>query len=409
MSEGAGSRSRLAWIAVVVGLLGAVIGGYSTYHQHKLVSEPGYESFCSIDAVFDCDDVNSSRWSTVPLQGAAPIPVSLLGLLFWVALAWLAWIHARGPEEPGRDTAMAYALLLSLGGLLFSAFMAFVSYVVIEKICIICTAWYVVAIAYPILAIRAFPGSLSQAVQSVVADLRESWPRRGGMLAGWLLLAALGSQIPPMLAVDPVVASDDGEFLEIWKNAPRRSVGLGGAHAKGSRDPKLDVMEFADLECPACRREATVLRELMKKYPGVVRVAFRHYPLDNACNGFMSRPLHKHACDASLAAECAGQQGEFWAYHDKLFTPWGKPKPDLTREGLARSAEVVGLNMDEFTTCMERGAGMAKIQADLRAGASIGIRSTPTLVINGRRISQSLTLAQWETIMKAEGIEAASP
>jgi len=409
MSEKTGSRSRLAWIAFVVGLLGAIIGGYSTYHQHKLVSDPGYESFCSIDTVFDCDDVNSSRWSTLPLMGAAPIPVSLLGFLLWVTLAWLAWIHARGPEDPGRDTAMAYALLLSLGGLSFSVFMAFVSYVVIQKVCIVCTAWYVVAIAYPILASRAFSGSLSQAAQSVVADLRKSWRRRGGVLAGWLLLAALGSQVPPMRVVDQGRVGGDSEFLEVWKNAPRRSVDLGGAHVKGSRDPQLDVVEFADLECPACRREATVLRKLMKKYPGVVRVAFRHYPLDNACNGLMNRPLHEHACDASLAAECAGQQGEFWAYHDELFTPWGRPKPDLSREGLARSAEVVGLDMDEFSTCMERGAGMARIQADLRAGASIGIRSTPTLVINGRKISKSLTLVQWETIMRAEGIEVASP
>jgi protein-disulfide isomerase len=207
-----------------------------------------------------------------------------------------------------------------------------------------------------------------------------------------------------MLAPDPGEVSGDSKFLETWKNAPRRSVGFGRAYFKGSRDPKLDVVEFVDLECSACRKEATELRKLIKKYPEMVRVAFRHFPLDNACNASLRKPLHRHACDASLAAECAGAQGEFWAYHDELFTPWGQPKPDLTRKGLARSAEVVGLDMDEFASCMEQRAGMAKIQADLRAGASIGVRSTPTLVINGRKISQSLTLAQWETIMRAEGI-----
>ena len=216
-----------------------------------------------------------------------------------------------------------------------------------------------------------------------------------------------GRQALPVRPPIPAVRTPAANWR--WTFPPRRSVRLDRAYVKGSSDPKLDVVEFADLECGACRRQATELRKLMKKYPGVVRIAFRHYPLDNACNASISRPLHRHACDAALAAECAGEQGEFWAYHDKLFAPWGEPPPNLTREGLARSAKVVGLQMDEFATCMEQRAGMAKIQADLRAGASIGIRSTPTLVVNGRKISQSVTLAQWETIMKAEGIEVTSP
>lgn len=409
MSEATGPNPRLARILVVIGLLGTVIGGYSTYHHHKLVSDPGYESFCSIDAVFDCDDVNSSRWAAVPLGNATPIPVALLGFLFWAVLAGLAWIHFRNPGQPRGDLAIAYALLLSLDALLISAVMAFISYFVIEKVCIICTAWYVVAIAFPILASRSLSGSWRRAARLVADDLGKAWPRRVGMLAGWLVLASLGSQAVAVVEVDPRRPSGDGGFLETWKNAPRHTARLDNAYAKGSRDPKLDVVEFVDLECGACRAQADELRKLMTKYPEVVRLTFRHYPLDDACNSQMSGPLHRHACDAALAAECAGVQGEFWNYHDKLFAPMREPKPNLTRAGLDRSAEAIGLDMDEFATCMEHGARMDKIQSDLRAGASVGVRSTPTLVINGRKIAQTLNLAQWETIMKAEGIEVTSP
>ena len=50
-----------------------------------------------------------------------------------------------------------------------------------------------------------------------------------------------------------------------------------------------------------------------------MRVDFRHFPLDRACNPKIATPVHEAACLAAVAAECAGEQGKFWQYHNLLF------------------------------------------------------------------------------------------
>ncbi|MEK7383124.1 MAG: thioredoxin domain-containing protein, partial [Elusimicrobiota bacterium] len=78
---------------------------------------------------------------------------------------------------------------------------------------------------------------------------------------------------------------------------------------KGPANAKILIVEFSDFECPACRYAVKPLHELLALYEGKVRFVFKHFPLR----------MHRWAPAAAIAAECAGRQGRFWEYHDRLY------------------------------------------------------------------------------------------
>jgi protein-disulfide isomerase len=113
---------------------------------------------------------------------------------------------------------------------------------------------------------------------------------------------------------------------------------------------------------------------VLDKYPGKVRLAFKNFPLRN----------HKLAKPAAQAALAAGKQGKFWEYHDKVFEKYNK----LTAELLEQFAQELGLDMDRFRKESGNAEIASLINRDLREGSRIGVRGTPTIFVNGKRLGQ---------------------
>jgi protein-disulfide isomerase len=113
---------------------------------------------------------------------------------------------------------------------------------------------------------------------------------------------------------------------------------------------------------------------VLDKYPGKVRLVFKNFPLRN----------HKLAQPAAKAALAAGKQGKFWEYHDKVFEKYNK----LNEELFVQFAMELDLDMDRFSK--ERGSPeiASLINRDLREGSRIGVRGTPTIFVNGKRLGQ---------------------
>lgn len=113
---------------------------------------------------------------------------------------------------------------------------------------------------------------------------------------------------------------------------------------------------------------------MLDKYPGKVRLVFKNFPLRN----------HKLAQPAAKAALAAGKQGKFWEYHDKVFEKYNK----LNEELFVQFAMELDLDMDRFSK--ERGSPeiASLINRDLREGSRIGVRGTPTIFVNGKRLGQ---------------------
>ena len=81
-------------------------------------------------------------------------------------------------------------------------------------------------------------------------------------------------------------------------------------HMLGSSHARVTVVEYGDFECPNCKQAAPLVKPLLAKHNGRLRVVFRQLPLEG---------VHPHAFGAALAAEAAGAQGKFWPMHDLLF------------------------------------------------------------------------------------------
>ena len=150
----------------------------------------------------------------------------------------------------------------------------------------------------------------------------------------------------------------------------RQDVGTDGPSA-GPADAPITIVEFADFQCPFCRRMEPTLKKVMAEYPKQVRLVYRQFPLSE---------IHPQALHAAEAALCAKRQGKFWEMHDAIFTDSAPLGTDSLRAIAAR----VGLDEDAFEQCVRDPEVDKAINVDLHAGEELGVRATPTLFVNGR-------------------------
>ncbi len=167
---------------------------------------------------------------------------------------------------------------------------------------------------------------------------------------------------------------------------------------KGDESASVVLIEYSDFQCPACSVYSPIIRDIVNEFGDKIVVAYRHFPL---------KSIHANAEASALAAEAAGFQGKFWEMHDKLFDSqkeWSSlGDPTETFVGYA---EEIGLNLDRFKGDMVSEDAKEELAADMELVRSAGLNSTPTFVLNGKKI-QPGSYEQFRTLVRDE-IEAAS-
>jgi protein-disulfide isomerase len=151
---------------------------------------------------------------------------------------------------------------------------------------------------------------------------------------------------------------------------PILSVNTEGDPSMGPADAPVTIVEFSDFQCPYCKFSVPVIKDILGRYPGRVRVVYRDFPGSN----------HPQAHQAAEAAQCAAEQGYFWNYHDLLFSQ------QVAGQGwdYAALAKQVGLDQQSFALCLNAGRYRAEVAKDLQDGLRLGVSSTPTFFVNGR-------------------------
>jgi len=144
-------------------------------------------------------------------------------------------------------------------------------------------------------------------------------------------------------------------------------------HIRGTSDARVTLVEYSDLECPFCKQFHVTLQRAFQEYGGKVRWVYRHFPLDT---------LHPKARKEAEASECAGEQGKFWEYADRLFevTPSNNGLDPAQLPVIARD---VGLDVAGFEVCLKSGKHAQRIQEDLADAEKAGGQGTPYTVILG--------------------------
>ena len=125
---------------------------------------------------------------------------------------------------------------------------------------------------------------------------------------------------------------------------------------------------------------------------GKVRYIFKYFPF-----------LGDESYDAAMAAECAGEQGKFWEFHDLLFARWeGEGKGTFLPDKLKGYAQELGLDAQAFAACLDSFRYEATVMADKKAGQEAGVKYTPTLFVNGEHMGAPRDYAELKQIIETK-------
>jgi protein-disulfide isomerase len=154
----------------------------------------------------------------------------------------------------------------------------------------------------------------------------------------------------------------------------------------GNPDAPIQLIEYSDLQCPACASYEPILEQLLEEYAGDIYFAYRHFPL---------KSIHPHAQLAAQATEAAGLQGKFWEMKDLIFEnqPSWSVRPRI-KDILVEFAGDLDLDLGKFEEDLESSGAKSAVDGDNASAFALRLNSTPTFILNGNRISNPAGLEQ---------------
>lgn len=179
--------------------------------------------------------------------------------------------------------------------------------------------------------------------------------------------------------------------------ANRAKLTVEGHPAKGPANARVTLVEFSDFQCPSCRALHQALKTILPKYPQL-RVVYKDLPLAQ---------IHPWAVTAAIAGRCAFMQNpaNFWKYHDSLFDNQENIRPDNAWERILELATQAGYDPAAMRACMIAPEPKAAVEASVKEAQALRIANTPTVFVNGRRITggDPATLEQYIAYELAQG------
>jgi protein-disulfide isomerase len=173
--------------------------------------------------------------------------------------------------------------------------------------------------------------------------------------------------------VEKLRAAASIQTFLIAPESPVFSISTTDQPSLGKDTAPVTIIAFTDYQCPSCASMHPSLERVVKEYGDKVRLVTRDFPLTQ----------HVDAFKAAEAAEAAREQGKYWEYIQVLL----KNQSLLTVEKLKGYATEVGLDRTRFDSALDSGKFKESVQHDIDDGLRLGLKGTPTLFINGRRVS----------------------
>jgi protein-disulfide isomerase len=176
-------------------------------------------------------------------------------------------------------------------------------------------------------------------------------------------------------------------------SAPSHSGSAGESAAvaahphRGPAGAPITIVEYSDFQCPFCRAAESTVQQIRAHFGRKVRIVHMDFPL----------AFHANAMNAALAARCAREQGQFWAYHDALL--YGSS--GLSKPALDQLASTLGLHSANFDRCLDHREYASAIESDIAEGRESGVSGTPTFVVNGKIVVGTPALPEFERIVDA--------
>jgi uncharacterized membrane protein/protein-disulfide isomerase len=365
-------------VLIAFALLGLAASGAATYVHYNLVKNPDYSSFCDINATVSCKAAYLSRYGSV-----AGVPVAVGGILFFTWVLMLMW-GSRGKSRI-QDSAPAYIFAGSTLSLAVVLYLAYASFFVLKEVCPLCVATYVAVIGVFIVSGGAQSVPMSKLPMRALSDIRVLVATPLALVVALLFVAGAAwgttsfprEEIRPAAPQAPPLTGDQRSELERWWDVQPKTPNFPFEH----EGAKVVIVEFADYQCPQCRVMYFALKPVLDKYAGRpqdVKWLLKMYPLHSDCNA-SAPPMHPASCTAAAAAVMGRSNGTFDKVTDWLFLHQAELSPANVR---SNASDI--LKISDFEAQYPKAT--QDVKAEAAVGAALGVNSTPTFFINGRRI-----------------------
>jgi len=378
------------WVATGFAVLGAALAFYATSLTFTIESQGLVEaSGCSLNDFVNCDIANASSYAK--LFG---VPVAWWGFLFYAFAGLSAIFAVTSDNTNGSAPFVGGAFLLSLGAVAFTFVKAYHLYS-LGVLCIVCVGMYVANFGTAIslgLSLGFGPAGWAGFIGSYIAGIKGNTEKLGFspqvVKVSLITAAVFGIGFAGALNHQRDLTGTTGFDLDLAVNAHFRQIPITvnvneDAAIWGNPEADITLVEFADFQCPACRESAFHLRPALFEFKDDVKLVFMNYPLDSNINTSMQAQLHAMAGPAAKAGVCAAEFGDFWAFHDAIY----KNQVTLTNQLLTQTAEDLGWDVQAFAECIVSDEVHERVLADLEMGQETNLSATPTLFLNGRKLT----------------------
>lgn len=176
----------------------------------------------------------------------------------------------------------------------------------------------------------------------------------------------------------------------------------------GKPDAPVQIIEFADYECPVCAQYAAVTEPDIRKRlvePGLVRYTYYDFPLD----------IHRNTWAAAMTAACANDQGKFWEMHDRVYAgqlEWNGQATDSPKSIFKGYAQELGLDVAAWESCYDSKKHLARIQASRAEAEKRRLNGTPAFIVGDKLIPGNASYDQIKALVDsamAKTTPAATP
>jgi protein-disulfide isomerase len=215
----------------------------------------------------------------------------------------------------------------------------------------------------------------------------------------WKISSIRPSPIPRLAEVTVVLATQQGQQLTRFYVSPDGEHALIGevipfgarpfdpakkllekgitGPERGPKDAPVTIVEFGDLQCPACKAAQPTIESLVAAEPNA-RFVFQNFPLE----------MHNWAAKGAAYADCVGRASNesFWKFVSKTYETQADITAENVDEKLTALADGAGVKGSDIAACAAKPETKAHVDASLALGKSVDVTGTPTLYINGRKI-----------------------
>jgi len=427
-------KAWVHWAAVAL----ALAGWYVSFQSFRVSAgarelDPIMEALCGQphgpEGTNNCTAVLTSPQAYFPLgrePGTPRLPVSTLGLGYFAFVAtW--YLFVGSPTHPRRTWHLLIAAIV-LAGIGYSAYYMYLMAAVLHRWCASCLTAHGINAGLVLLTLLAWPWHRPALPQPPhpSARLALATATAGGLLfllhLAVVFVIVAGSILKERTAAYAAVL-DDPEFI-VWdfQRQPPVSIRLYEDEAfDGPVDAPNTIVLFSDFQCSHCRQAHDVLRRVCETHPGRVRIAYRYYPQDPACNPNerFRGGGHPCACQAARAAEAARQLGGpesytrmqdlLYARQPELPTKPFEQQTDQQRHLLTSWAAEIGLDPAAFAALTDSPAVTQRIAADIAQAHELGLSAMPVVYLNGKRVRNWSKLEVWERLLADGGHPTTRP